>query len=276
MTVDDIMEVALDMAHLQEAPADSGVHVRGDAVKKVFATIDCDVGDLLLARELKCDTVLTHHPEGAAALNGWQVIRRQIDQLVECGVPITAAESAIQRRLNQVELNSHARNYGRVMQAAKLLKLAFLNIHVPCDIITKGLIDEKMARFNEPSSRATVADVVAALQEFPEHKAAATTPQIRLGAADRFAGRVAVAIGGYTNGGIDVLRAYFDAGIGTVLMMHFPESDLREAREQRLPGNLVVTGHMASDSIGINVFCDELQRLGLTIIRAGGIVVPES
>ncbi len=276
MTVDDIMEVALDMAHLQEAPADSGVHVRGDAVKKVLATIDCDVGDLLLARELKCDTVLTHHPEGAAALNGWQVIRRQIDQLVECGVPITAAESAIQRRLNQVELNSHARNYGRVMQAAKLLKLAFLNIHVPCDIITKGLIDEKMARFNEPGSRATVADVVAALQEFPEHKAAATTPQIRLGAADRFAGRVAVAIGGYTNGGIDVLRAYFDAGIGTVLMMHFPESDLREARDQRLPGNLVVTGHMASDSIGINVFCDELQRLGLTIIRAGGIVVPES
>ncbi len=275
MTVDDIMEVALDMAHLQDAPADSGIHVRRDAAKRVLATIDCDVGDLLLARELKCDTVLTHHPEGAAALNGWQVIRRQIEQLVECGAPIATAEAAIQRRLDQVELNSHSRNYGRVVQAAKLLNLAFLNVHVPCDIITKRLIDEKMARFNEPTSRATVADVVAALQEFPEQMAAVTTPQIRLGAADRFAGRVAVAIGGYTNGGIDVLRAYFDAGIGTVLMMHFPEGDLREAREQRLPGNLIVTGHMASDSIGINVFCDELQRLGLTIIRAGGIVVPE-
>jgi hypothetical protein len=85
---------------------------------------------------------------------------------------------------------------------------------------------------------------------------------------------VAVAIGGYTNGGVEVLRAYFDAGVGTVLMMHFPDGDLREAREQKLPGNLVVTGHMASDSIGINFFLDELQRLGLSITRAGGIVVP--
>jgi hypothetical protein len=57
-------------------------------------------------------------------------------------------------------------------------------------------------------------------------------------------------------------------------MMHFPDADLREAREQKLAGNLVVTGHMASDSIGINVFLDELQRLGLTITRAGGIIVP--
>ncbi len=276
MTVDDIMEVALDMAHLQEVPADSGIHVRGDSIKKVLATIDCDVGDLLLARELKCDAVVTHHPEGVAGLHGWQVIRRQVEQLVECGVPITAAEAAIQRRLQQVELNSHARNYGRVVQAAQLLKLAFLNVHVPCDILTYRLIQEKLAPFNEPASRATVADIVSALQEFPEHKAAATVPQIRLGAVNRFAGRVAVAMGGYTNGGIDVLRAYFDAGIGTVLMMHFPESDLREAREQRLPGNLIVTGHMASDSIGINVFLDELQRLGLTVVRAGGIIVPES
>ncbi len=276
MTVDDIMEVALDMAHLQEVPADSGIHVRGDSIKKVLATIDCDIGDLLLARELKCDAVVTHHPEGVAGLHGWQVIRRQVEQLVECGVPITAAEAAIQRRLQQVELNSHARNYGRVVQAAQLLKLAFLNVHVPCDILTYRLIQEKLAPFNEPASRATVADIVSALQEFPEHKAAATVPQIRLGAANRFAGRVAVAMGGYTNGGIDVLRAYFDAGIGTVLMMHFPESDLREAREQRLPGNLIVTGHMASDSIGINVFLDELQRLGLTVVRAGGIIVPES
>ena len=152
--------------------------------------------------------------------------------------------------------------------------MALLNVHVPCDIITHGLFMEKLAPFNEPTSRSTVADVVAALQEFPEQKAAATAPQIRLGAADRFAGRIAVAIGGYTNGGIDVLRAYFAAGVGTVLMMHFPEADLREAREQRFPGNLIITGHMASDSIGINVFLDELQRLGLTVVRAGGIVVP--
>jgi predicted TIM-barrel fold metal-dependent hydrolase len=153
--------------------------------------------------------------------------------------------------------------------------MGFLNVHSPCDVITRRLIQEKLARFNDPKSRATVADVVAALQEFPEQQRAATLPQVRLGAPDRFAGRVAVAMGGYTSGGVDVLRAYYEAGVGTVLMMHFPEADLREAREQKLPGNLVVTGHMASDSIGINFYLDELQRLGLHVVRAGGIIAPE-
>jgi hypothetical protein len=274
MTSEDIMEVALDLAQLREIPRDSGIHVRSDSIKTIMATIDCDVSDLLLARAFKCDAVLSHHPEGAAALHGWQVMRGQIEQMVECGVPIARAEAALQRRMQQVELNSHSRNYLRVVQAAQLLKLAFLNIHVPCDLITRRLISEKLARFNDPKSRATVAEVIAALQEFPEQRAAATEPQVRLGAADRLVGRVAVAMGGYTNGGVDVLRTYFDAGIGTVLMMHFGEADLREAREQRLQGNLIVTGHMASDSIGINFFLDELQRLGLTVTRAGGIIVP--
>jgi hypothetical protein len=274
MTTEDIMEVALDLARLREIPADSGVHVRSDTVRKIFATVDCDVGDLLLARELKCDTVLTHHPEGIAGLTGYRLIRTQIDQMVEAGVPIVRAEAAIQRRLQQVELGSHARNYGRVMQAAELLKLAFLNVHVPCDVITRRLITEKLTPLNVPGSRATVADVLRLVQEFPEVRTAATEPKIRLGAPENFAGRIAVAMGGYTSGGVDVLRAYFDAGVGTVLMMHFPDADLREAREQRLAGNLVVTGHMATDSIGINLFLDELERLNLKVVRAGGIVIP--
>jgi len=272
MTTEDMMEVALDLARLTEIPPDSGIHVRGDGVRKVLATIDCDVGDLLLARELSCDTVLTHHPEGVAIVEGWQLIRTQIEQLVEVGVPLARAEAAVQRRLQQVDINNHPRNYGRVVQAAELLGLAFLNVHRPCDLITRRLLAEKLTSFNDPHSRAKVSEVIQALQEFPEQRAAATRPALRLGAPENYAGRVAVAVGGYTNGGLDVLRAYFDAGVGTVLTMHFSEADLREAKEQKLAGNLIVTGHMASDSIGINFFLDELQRLGLTVVRAGGIV----
>ncbi|MGE5851195.1 MAG: hypothetical protein ACM362_13785 [Candidatus Methylomirabilota bacterium] len=272
MTTDQIMQLALDLSGLREIPPDSGVHLPGDKVHRVLATIDCGVDDLLLARLLRCDAVLTHHPEWTASLHGWTLIARQIDQMVECGVPVARAEAAIQRRMQSVELNSHPRNYGRVLQAANLLNLAFLNVHLPCDIISRRIISEKMARFQHPESRATVADVIAVLQEIPEQKLAATEPKIRLGAPDRLAGRVAVAMAGYTNGGVDVLRAYFEAGVGTVLMMHFPEGDLKEAREQKLTGNLVITGHMASDSIGINTYLDELDRRGLEVIRAGGII----
>jgi len=272
MNTDDIMAVALDLAQLTNVPSDSAIHVPSDNVRKVYATIDCDVADLLLARELKCDVVLTHHPEGASRIYGWALIRCHIDQMVECGVPIAKAEAAVERRMQSAELASHGRNYGRVMQAAQFLKLPFLNVHLPCDIITRRLIAEKVAPLNRPDSRAKVSAVVEALQEFPEHQRALTEPKIVLGGPDRFAGTVAVAIGGYTSGGVDVVRAYFEAGVGTVLSMHFPEGDLREAREQRLAGNLILTGHMASDSIGINVFLDELERLGLKVVRGGGIV----
>jgi len=275
MTSEAIMQVALDLAGLGGTPSDSGVHVRGDGVHRIFATIDCDVADLLMARVLRCDTVLTHHPEGAASLHGWKLITSQVEQMVEWGVPVARAEAAIQRRMQTVELNSHARNYARVVQAAQLLNVTFLNVHLPCDVISRRLIAEKMAPFNRPESRATVAEVIATLQEFPEQKQAATEPKVRLGAPDRLAGWVAVAMAGYTNGGVDVLRAYFEAGVGTVLMMHFPEADLRDAREQKLAGNLVVTGHMASDSIGINVYLDELERRGLEVVRAGGIITPQ-
>jgi hypothetical protein len=272
MTTEQIMKIALNLSGLTEIPPDSGVHLAGDKIHRVLATIDCGVDDLLLARVLRCDAVITHHPEWTASLHGWTLISRQIDQMVECGVPVAKAEAAIQRRMQSVELNSHPRNYGRVLQAAKLLNLAFLNVHLPCDIISRRIISEQMARFQDPEGRATVADVIAVLQEIPEQTVAATEPKIRLGGPDRLAGRVAVAMAGYTNGGVDVLRAYFEAGVGTVLMMHFPEPDLKEAREQRLAGNLVITGHMASDSIGINAYLDELERRGLDVIRAGGIV----
>ena len=272
MTTEQVMKIALNLSGLTEIPPDSGVHLPGDKIHRVLATIDCGVDDLLLARVLRCDAVITHHPEWTASLRGWTLVSRQIDQMVECGVPVAKAEAAIQRRMQSVELNTHPRNYGRVLQAATLLNLAFLNVHLPCDIISRRIISEQMARFQDPASRATVADVIAVLQEIPEQTVAATEPKIRLGGPDRLAGRVAVAMAGYTNGGVDVLRAYFEAGVGTVLMMHFPEGDLKEAREQKLAGNLVITGHMASDSIGINVYLDELERRGLDVIRAGGIV----
>ena len=272
LTTEEIMQIALSLSGLGGVPADSGVHVRGDAVRRVFATIDCDVADLMMARVLRCDTILTHHPEGPAMVDGWKLIPLQIEQMVECGVPLARAEAAIQRRMQSVELNSHARNYARVVQAAQLLNVSLLNVHLPCDVITRRLIMEKMAAFNAPQSRATVAEVVAALQEFPEQKQAATEPKVRLGSPERLAGHVTVAMAGYTNGGVDVLKAYFDAGVGTVLMMHFPEGDLKEAREQKLAGNLIITGHMASDSIGINVYLDALEQRGLEVVRAGGII----
>ena len=56
---------------------------------------------------------------------------------------------------------------------------------------------------------------------------------------------------GGTGGGRKVAKAYFEAGVGTLVVMHMPEEVIKAVKEQNL-GNVIVAGHMASDSVGIN------------------------
>jgi methylmalonyl-CoA mutase cobalamin-binding subunit len=82
-----------------------------------------------------------------------------------------------------------------------------------------------------------------------------------------------VAMAGGTNGGSKVIKAYFEAGIGTLVVMHMPEDVIKEVREQGI-GNIVVAGHMASDSVGLNILAKAYAERGIEVIRGSGIVTP--
>jgi putative NIF3 family GTP cyclohydrolase 1 type 2 len=47
----------------QSIPADTAVHVHGKNIKKVMLMIDVTTADLMLAKDLGCDAVITHHPD---------------------------------------------------------------------------------------------------------------------------------------------------------------------------------------------------------------------
>src|ERR1700682_2950819 len=58
---------------------------------------------------------------------------------------------------------------------------------------------------------------------------------------------------GDSNGGFPVFNEYFRAGVDTIFAMHINEDDLLRLRGAADQGDtLVVTGHMTTDSIGIN------------------------
>jgi hypothetical protein len=80
-----------------------------------------------------------------------------------------------------------------------------------------------------------------------------------------------VLFAGGTNGGADVFKAYFDAGVGTIVCMHVPE-DVKKAVEEQSIGNIIVAGHMASDSIGINAIIDVWEKAGVEVIKMSGIL----
>jgi len=77
----EILNIALNMVDWNAIPADSAVHVHGKNITKVMLMIDVTTADLLLAKNLGCDAVITHHPIGISAINFYKVIDRHIDYL---------------------------------------------------------------------------------------------------------------------------------------------------------------------------------------------------
>jgi len=113
--------------------------------------------------------------------------------------------------------------------------------------------------------------VVSALEELTEFKKAVTKIKIRLGKAENFAGKVVVSHGAGTNGGYEIARTYFKYGIGTVVYIHISHGDLEKLKAEK-KGTLLVTGHTASDSVGINPLIHELEKRNVSVTRIG--IVP--
>jgi len=261
------MELSLKLAELEKVPEDSAIYVSGRDIGKVLFGIDAGVPELLLAKQLAYDAVIAHHPQGGTAVvNFHQVFKRHIQQMIKAGVPREEAKKAVTKKLQALEVQGHTRNYAHAVDVAKLLKMPYMNIHTPLDEVGRKIMSEQIhSRIGENS---TVKDVVSALKELNEFKNAVTEIKIRLGRAENLAGKVVMSHGAGTNGGYEVAKTYFKHGIGTVVYIHISPLDLEKLRAEG-NGNLVVTGHIASDSVGINPLIHELEERNVSVATIG-------
>ena len=270
MDTEEIMELSLKLAGLEKVPEDSAIYVNGGNVRKVLFGIDAGVPELLLARQLGCDAVIAHHPVGGTAVvNYHEVFKRHIQQMVDAGIPKAKAEKAVTKKLEQMEVDGHTRNYDHAVDVARLLKMPYMNVHTPLDEVGRQIMSKQVSR--KINKNSTVQDVVSALNELSEFKNAVTKIKIRVGKAESPAGKVVVSHGAGTNGGYEVARTYYEYCIGTVIYIHVSPADLEKLKADNM-GNLVITGHVASDSVGINPFVRELERRDISVITIG--VVP--
>ncbi len=276
MNTDEILNLALEMAELEDVPGDTAIHVPGENLKRALFGIDMDTAELLLAKQLGYDLVIAHHPPGGRSrIHFEEVVPRQIHQMIEEGVPPHIAEKAIQPRLELVKVGSHVSNYDRVVSAARLLNMPFMNIHLPLDIICRRRFSDAITRVDKELECPKVTDAIDAMMELPEMQMGLTEPEVYVGSSDNLLGRWVVAMAGGTNGGADVAKAYFDYGVSTVIYMHLSSSDKQKLKEYSGAGNLVATGHMASDSVGIAPFVKALRKRGLEVTPMSGVFVPE-
>lgn len=277
LSTDELMALALALAGQTEIPGDSAVYVAGSGIKRALMGIDVAGAELLLARQLGVDAVIAHHPAGGAAQLGFpRVLSRQVDLMVEAGVPLEVAKRVVQPKIAAALLRAHAANVDHAPSIARLLKLPFLNIHLPLDEVGRRImvdaIDRHLAARQAEGASPTVQDVIDALRTIPEIRDAPTKPMVPVGRLDNLAGKVTIFHGAGTNGGFAVAEALFDHGVQTVVYIHLAAEDADRLRKlRRADCNVVVSGHIASDLIGINRYVESLEARGVEVVRFSGL-----
>lgn len=268
----ELVEIAIELAGIDALPADSTVYISGSNLRRIMFGIDIGPAELLLARELDCDAVIAHHPAGGSStLHFPEVLQKQIDFMVDHGVPDNAAREAAQPLITRSTMGAHAANHDRVPSFARHIRMPFLNLHLPLDELGRRIMIEAIDDHLVSLDRAPVVqDAIDGLMTLPEYQNAPTRIMVPVGALDNPLGRIAIVHGAGTNGGARIASAYFAAGVGTVLYIHCAGPEVAALQEIGV-GNLIVAGHIASDLVGINRFIEAIEALGVEIVRISGL-----
>ena len=272
MNTTDLINTALKLAKLEEKPFDTDIIVEGENIKKVLIGIDMETPELLLAQELGYDCVVSHHPKADSCVVDFaKVMDVQIDRMVKAGVPINKAQKALKKKQSSIDLGRHASNYDRVSSAARLMNMPYLNIHIPADFITEEIVQSKLDNAFKENPKVKLKNIIEVLNSWKYYQNKVAKPVIRVGSNDDYAGRIEVLMAGGTNGGVDVYKSYFEAGVGTIIAMHVPE-DVKKAVQEQNIGNIIIAPHMPSDSIGLLEIVKVWRNQGFEVTCMSGII----
>ncbi len=240
-------------------------------ITKVLVGIDIEPAEILLAKELEgIDLVISHHPlgRGLAALH--EVMELQCDILNQYGVPINIAEGLMKERISEVARGTNPRNNWRVVDAARLLGVNLMCLHTVADNQAAKFLRARI----EAEEHERVEDLMKTLRGIEEYQEAikmGSGPKIFAGNPENRCGKIALTeLTGGTEGSPKLYEKMAQAGIGTVVGMHMSEDHKKEAEAAHI--NVVVAGHMSSDSLGMNLIGDELEKEGIEIVPCSGFI----
>jgi len=239
-------------------------------VKKVLVGIDIEPAEILLAKEIgDIDLIISHHPLGKGLANLADVMELQADVLALYGVPINIAEGLMEERISEVARGISAINHQRPVDTAKLLNFNLICLHTPCDNLAASFLKKKVEQAN-PETIGELIDLLSKIPEYQEAEKLGVGPKPFVGSRENRCGKIALTeITGGTEGSPKIYSKMAQAGIGTVVGMHIDKEHCKEAKAALM--NVVIAGHISSDSLGVNLFLDELEKKGIGIIPCSGL-----
>jgi len=265
---------SFDLESLEDPYSDSRILniVEDREIKKILVGIDIDPAEILLAKEVgEVDLIISHHPLGKGLVHLSEVMELQCDVLNQYGVPINIAEGLMKERIDEVARGINAKNHQRTVDAARILKLNLMCLHTPCDNLAAKFLKDQIEK---KDNLIRLEDLLGFLKEIPEYKEAAKIgagPKIFVGSPERRCGKIAITeITGGTEGSPRLYEKMAQVGIGTIIGMHISEEHKKEAEAANI--NVVIAGHISSDSLGVNLFLDELEKQGIQIVPCSGLI----
>ncbi|MGQ9845759.1 MAG: NGG1p interacting factor NIF3 [Caldisericia bacterium] len=240
-----------------------------EEIKSLIAGIDVDTAEIMLGKNLGFDLILAHHPRGIALLNLPDVMKLQEDAFVHYGIPINISQKLMTKRISEVDRMLTPRNAYLAVDSARLLNIPFMCCHTPADNNVYNFLTELFNK-EKPKYLKDVIDLLLTIPEYKEAKKMGFGPKIFSGDLKSRAGKIIVDMTGGTEGAKELMKKFSDFGIGTIVGMHFSEEHKKEAEENLI--NLVVAGHMSSDSIGMNLILDEVEKRGVKVESFSGLI----
>ena len=243
-------------------------------VENLLWGIDIGSGEIAVADRLrekgqKISGVVGHHPLGLSKLPFPEVMSVQADMYHSAGVPINIAEGLMGPRIAEISRAVMPSNYNQAVDSARLLDMPLFNIHSPADNSVQKFLDTMF----EKEQPKYVGDIIDLLMTIPEYRIASkqnSPPEIIVGNKKGRAGKIISKMTGGTSGPKEMFEKIAHAGVGTVIGMHFPENHIDEAKKYNI--NMIIAGHMASDSIGINLVADKWEKKGVNVIPFSGVI----
>jgi hypothetical protein len=232
-------------------------------IKKAIIGIDMDVGEILLTYLLnrdsggKIDLIISHHPAGYALSRLFDVMKLQADLMNVYGITVSVAEKLMEKRIGEIERRLMPINHNRAVDVARLLGLPMMCIHTAAD----NCVTHYLTKLFDERKPARLKDLLKLLKDIPEYRRAGALqlpPKIVSGSDESRCGKIFVDMTGGTEGAKEVFEKFAASGVSTLVGMHISEDHLENAKKANL--NIVIAGHIASDTLGLNLLLDGVER----------------
>lgn len=217
------------------------------------------------------DLFIGHHPAGRLLTISPIMIYSHEENLKAHGINVHHLKDSCKELVENRTRKILSSNFIQLHDMSHYLDVDYICIHTPADNFSAQFVKKHL----EDTQPETLEDTITSLLRIEEyahyHGQNIITPLIIFGEKDARLGRfILTEFTGGEDGPLEVYEEIKKQGVDTIICMHLSEEALAICKKIRL--QVIATGHMASDSIGMNSVCDMLSLNGVEILPVSGFV----